>query len=121
MIGVKDYWDVFNTLSPATRNINTAGNSIDLANAIENYVLFHVGAITDGTHTPKLQESSDGISFTDVAPSDQIGTLTNFSANSVQTVSYIGSKRYIRAYVSSSGVTGATYGATVHLKLRKKP
>lgn len=80
-------------------------------------VLVEFGAWTDGTHTPKLQESNDNSTWNDVAAGDQIGTLTAVSsaggANKIQRMAYVGAKRYVRGVVTVSGATtGAIYGIT---------
>lgn len=106
---------VSNSLAPVgNRNASANGTGIDLAGYRATAVVFSVGAITDGTHTPKLQESDDNSSFSDVAAGDQSGTLAAFTASTNQEVSYIGSKRYIRAVVTVAGATtGGMYAALV--------
>lgn len=77
-------------------------------------VLIESGTITDGTHTPKLQESDDNTTYTDVAAGDLIGSFSNIANNSIQEVGYKGTKRYIRVAVTVTGATtGGVYGATV--------
>jgi hypothetical protein len=93
-----------------------------MADVNANLFVFLPGAITDGTHTPKLQESDvSGSGFTDVVAADQIGTLAALAANTVQQVSYIGAKRYVRVVVTVSGATtGGFYTAYVVTKARKQ-
>lgn len=108
----------------ALKTSTTTGTGIDLANVIENTVFFLPGAITDGTHTPKLQESDAlGSGYTDVAAADQVGTLAAIAANTIQQVSYIGSKRYLRGVVTVTGspATGGYYGAYAVTRTRKQP
>ena len=111
--------DLFNnvnavqSLAPATRNANTNGTGADLQGFEAAMAVFEVGAITDGTHTPAVEESDDDSAYTAVAAADLQGTLANFTANSIQRVGYLGSKRYIRAQVNSSGTTGAAYSAVI--------
>lgn len=96
------------------RNASANGSGVDLAGYRTAAVVFSVGAITDGTHTPKLQESDDNSSFSDVAAADQSGTLAALTASTNQEVSYIGSKRYIRAVMTVAGATtGGMYAALV--------
>jgi len=115
---LKSNVDVVQSLAPATRNAASNGSAVDLQGYYAAMVVFSVGAVTDGTHTPKVQEAPDdgtgnpGV-WTDVASADLDGTLANLSANSVQRVGYKGTKRFIRAVVTSSGVTGAAYSAEV--------
>lgn len=98
--------------------------ALDCANVIENKIDFEFGAYTDGTHTPKLQDSADNSTFADVAAGDQVGTLTAVSSsagqNATQSVSYIGSKRYVRGVITTSGTTtGAIIGVSYQVKKRK--
>jgi hypothetical protein len=77
-------------------------------------VIFDVGVITDGTHTPKLQESNDNSSWNDVAAGDREGTLANLASNAVQRAGYKGAKRFLRAVVTVAGATtGGVYGAVI--------
>jgi len=102
------------SLAPAARTATANGTGVDLQNYQRCAVVFNVGAITDGTHTPKLQESDDNSTFTDVAAADQSGTLAALTANTNQEVGYLGSKRYIRAVSTVSGATtGGVYAALV--------
>lgn len=95
-----------------TATANGAG--VDLQGFNSATVLFSAGAITDGTHTPKLQESDDNSTWNDVAAGDQVGTLVAITANSQQKVGYKGTKRYIRAVSTVAGATtGGIYSAIV--------
>lgn len=78
-------------------------------------IILDVGAWTDGTHTPKIQDSPDNSVWTDVAAANQLGAFTAISGsgqqNKLQRVSYVGTQRYVRAVVTVSGATtGAIYG-----------
>ena len=110
------------SVAPLLRTATVNGTGIDLANSNGNQIIFQTGAITDGTFTPKIQESSDNSTFTDVAAADQIGTLAAMSANTVSDVSYIGKLRYIRAVytVTGSPATGGNCSAIVNLRKRKQ-
>jgi hypothetical protein len=111
----KTILDVKNSLAPAgNRTATTNGSSADLQAFDAATIVFHAGTITDGTHTPKVQDSSDDSTWTDVAAADLVGTLANITSNSLQRVGYIGSKRYVRAVVTvSSASTGGSYTASV--------
>ncbi len=103
-----------NSLTPAARNASANGTGVDLAGYRTAAVVFVVGTVTDGTHTPKLQESDDNSSFSDVAAADQSGTLGVLASSTNQEVSYIGTKRYIRAVITVAGATtGAVEAAVV--------
>ena len=105
-----------NSLVPAARNASANGTGVDLAGYRSAAVVFIVGTVTDGTHTPKLQESDDNSSFSDVAAADQSGTLAVLASSTNQEVSYIGAKRYIRAVVTVSGATTGAVDAAVVLR-----
>lgn len=108
---------VGNSIVPAAIKTTTStGTGIDLAGYRSAAVVFVVGAITDGTHTPTLEESdSSGSGYSAVAAADMSGTLAALTASTNQEVSYIGSKRYIRAVVTVTGSpsTGGYYQAVV--------
>lgn len=103
------------SLAPAARNSTGTGSSVDLQGAESALVVVNCGAITDGTHTPKVQESdASGSGFTDVAAADLIGALAACTANAIQAVEYKGSKRYIRVVLTVAGATtGAVASASV--------
>ncbi|MDC3414272.1 hypothetical protein [Terrihalobacillus insolitus] len=123
MQDIKNSFDAPTTVAPASYTATVNGSGVDLSNFDSNMAVFQVGAITDGTHTPKIQESDDNVTFTDVVSTDQIGTLSDLAANTNQRVGYVGIKRYVRAVVTVSGATsGGVYGATVvRGHARKKP
>lgn len=111
---IKQTQDVQNSLAPAARTATANGTGIDLANFASATVAFSVGTITDGTHTPTIEESNDNATFTAVAAADLIGTLANLASNVNQRVGYRGSKRYIRAVTTAAGTTtGGVYAAVV--------
>lgn len=103
------------SLAPAARTTSANGTGVSLAGFNSVAVFFHVGAITDGTHTPKIQESDDNSTYTDVAAGDLIGSLSALTASTNQKVGYKGSKAYIRAVstITGSPSTGGVYAATV--------
>lgn len=110
---LKSNVDVVQSMAPATRNTNTNGSGVDLQGYESAMVIYNVGTVTDGTHTPSLEESDDDSTYTVVAAADLQGSFSNFTGDEVQRVGYIGAKRYIRAQVNSSGTTGAAYGAVI--------
>lgn len=96
-----------------TASIN--GSSVDLVGYGAAMAVVHAGTITDGTHTPKLQESSDNSSFSDVAAADLDGVFAALTSNTIQRVGYKGSKRYLRVVVTVTGspATGGKFSAAV--------
>lgn len=111
------------SIAPAAHTATVNGTAVDLSGCNEATVLFNVGTITDGTHTPVVQESADGTTWTDVPAASLGGTLANLTSNTDQKVDYMGTKRYIRARVTVAGAaTGGVYGAVViRGDLRKQP
>ncbi len=102
--------------NPAATTATFTGSGVDTAGYEAVACLFQTGAYTDGTHTPKLQDSDDNSTFADVAAANLIGSFTAVSGagqqNAIQEVGYIGGRRYIRLVVTVSGATtGAVYGA----------
>lgn len=120
MRDMKSNIDVGVSLHPAARAASGTGTGVDLRGYDGALCVINFGAWTDGTHTPKLQESDTdvGTAYTDVGTADQLGTFSAISgtagSNSVQRVGYIGSKRYVRAFITvASGTTGALSGANI--------
>jgi hypothetical protein len=111
------------SIVPLLRSANATVNGIgvDLSGTGNFFraamLLVIAGAITDGTHTFKLQESDDNSSFTDVGAGDLQGSLTAVTTgnqNSVQRLSYLGSKRYLRAVVTTAtATTGGNTAAVI--------
>ena len=104
------------SLNPAARTASANGTAVDLQGYESALVLVHCGAITDGTHTPSVEHSdASGSGYAAVAAADLIGSLAACTANGIQSVRYIGSKRYIRVVLTVAGspVTGAIVEAMV--------
>ncbi len=106
--------NIAQSLAPAARTASANGSGVDLQGYNSAAIAFHPGVITDGTHTPKVQESDDDSTYTDVAAKDLIGSLTDLASNTIQRIGYKGTKRYIRAVSTVAGATtGGVYGAEV--------
>ena len=112
-----------NIASIAT-STTTAGSSID-TKGFESLTLFvELGARTDGTFLPLVQDSDDNSTFADVVDTFLIGTEAEASlntANTVKSIGYVGKKRYVKLSIVSSAVTsGATVSATAILSNANK-
>lgn len=120
---IKQTTDVVNSLTPAARTATANGTGVDLSGFHSAEVAFVVGTITDGTHTPSVQESDDNSTFTAVAAADLIGTLADLASTVNQRVGYRGTKRYLRAVSTVAGATtGGVYAAVVvRSDARKQP
>lgn len=120
---IKQTTDVVNSLTPAARTATANGTGVDISGFHSAEVAFVVGTITDGTHTPSVQESDDNSAFTAVAAADLIGTLAALATGANQRVGYRGTKRYLRAVSTVAGATtGGVYaGVVVRSDARKQP
>ena len=109
------------TILAAAAAATVTGIGIDLSGFESALVIFSVGTITDGTHTPKLQDSPDNTNWTDVGNpvgsatvGQQLGSLTALVTQSGQRVGYVSGQRYLRVFVTVAGATtGGVYGAVV--------
>jgi hypothetical protein len=110
------------TLAIALRTNGTVnGSTVDLnenKDASRSAMLIvHTGTITDGSHAVILQESDDNSAWNTVAAADLQGpapTVTSTDDDVLFELGYKGSKRYLRASVTTSGATtGGTFGATI--------
>lgn len=114
MEDLKNNADVAHSLAPAARTVSANGTGVDLQGFESAMAVFYAGVVTDGTHTPTIEESDDNSTFTAVAAKYQQGTLAVLAANVPQRVGYIGLKRYIRAVITAAGTTtGAVTSAFV--------
>lgn len=103
------------SLAPAVRTATANGTGVDTANFGSCMIVWNVGTITDGTHTPSIQESDDNSTFTAVAAADLSGTPAALTSNTNQEIGYTGRKRYVRAVITVTGSpsTGGAYAALV--------
>lgn len=117
MRDLKNNIDVVNSIDPDDYTATENGAGVDLQGFEGAVVAFSVGTVTDGTHTPKVQESdSQGSGYTDVAAADLIGSLSDLASDTNQRVGYIGSKRYVRGVLTVSGATVGAQAAAVVIR-----
>ncbi|MBA2951592.1 hypothetical protein [Streptomyces himalayensis] len=118
------------TLTIALRTNGTInGTSVDLnenKDASRSAMLIvHSGTITDGSHAVILQESDDNSAWATVAAADLQGsapTITSTDDDKIYELGYQGSKRYLRASVTTSGATtGGTFGAAIVRGVVRRP
>jgi hypothetical protein len=104
-------------ITAITSSTTTVGSSID-TKGFESLTLFvELGARTDGTFLPLIQDSDDDINFANVDDQFLIGTEAEAqinTANTIKTIGYVGKKRYVKLSIVSTAVTsgGATVSAT---------
>jgi len=113
---------VTQSLAPAARVNGTAtGSTVDLRGYDAAMITVSFGTYTDGTHTPSVLQSVDGITFTPCVYGTDLDAASNLTAvsssagaNTVQQIGYIGSQRYIAVVMTTTGATtGALSAATV--------
>lgn len=118
------------TLAIALRTNGTVnGTTVDLnenKDASRSAMLVvHAGTITDGSHAVILQESDDNSAWATVAAADLQGsapTITSTDDDVLYELGYKGSKRYLRAAVTTSGATtGGTFGAVILRGFVRRP
>lgn len=116
--------DLLNTLvskmakaaAAISTDTTTTGTVIDLQGFDSCRFDFHSATLTDGTYVCSIQEGavSDGSDAADAPASAVLGTAS-FAAtddNTVKSLAYVGTKRYVRIKIVSTGVTtGGTLGA----------
>lgn len=118
--------DLHNNITPAvavniqtiSSNTTVTGNVVDLAGYQGCEFIFVTGSITDGDYTVEITEcDTSGGTYTAVADADLLGTeaaastTDNDDDNEYGKIGYIGSKRYVKATITSTNVTtGATVG-----------
>ncbi len=101
------------TIAPAVLTATTTGTAIDVKGFNSAALIINTGAIAGaGAFQPKLQESVDNTTFTDVAAGDLQGSIpTALAANAVLKIGYIGSKRYLRPVLTLASGTSIAAGA----------
>jgi hypothetical protein len=107
------------SLHPAARTTTATGSSVDLLGFHSALILIPAGAWTDGTHTFEVQESDDDSTFAAVADADLVGDEPVIDGaaddDTVYSLAYLGSKRYVlvKVTVTGSPSTGLVAGAFV--------
>jgi hypothetical protein len=108
--------DLRTSLAPQAFTASANGASADLRSFESAAVAFVAGTVTDGTHTPSVEESDDDSTWTAVAAADLSGTLADLASATVQRVGYRGAKRYLRAVLTVSGATVGAVAAAVVIR-----
>ena len=127
MKALSQIMDQVQSIKPKAIAATTTGTTVDLANVIGNMFIVEPGAWTDGTHTVSLLESSDDSTYTAVAAGDLVNNIAFIPMTSaptavIQSVSYIGKLRYVRAlWTTGTATTGMVGGVSAILHYRKQP
>lgn len=104
-------------IAPAVHTATATGGAVDLKGFNRVAVVVATGAVAgDGDFSVKLQDSSDGTNFADVAAhyADSNAPAT-LEANSVYKLGYRGHKRYIRAVLTKASGTSIAASAVAVL------
>lgn len=123
MLDRQSHLTMVQSIAPAAHNATVNGAAVDTAGYNAATIYFLTGAITDGTHTPSIQDSPDGVTWTAVPAANLIplsanGVLANLAANQSAKLGYVGTNRYLRAVSTVAGATtGGVYGAYVALQV----
>jgi len=102
-------------LTAVANGEDVVGAVIDRQGSDGLEIIFQVGAYTDGSVTPLIEESDNNSDYTAVADADLTNTEASaaLTAAGVSSIGYVGFKRYVRATaVTAAGSTlsvGATY------------
>jgi|SaaInlStandDraft_2_1057019.scaffolds.fasta_scaffold28729_2 hypothetical protein len=114
MKDLKNHIDVLASIKPAVYTASQNGTGVDLRGFDGAVCVFESGTVdntdTDETYSPKVQESDDNSTYTDVVAADLEGTLALMVDDQIQRVGYKGSKRYIRNVMTLAGTTPSFAG-----------
>ncbi|MCH7944128.1 MAG: hypothetical protein IIB67_12995 [Proteobacteria bacterium] len=113
---LKSNIDIVTSLAPAARTATASGTGVDLRGYESAVATFVTGTVTDGTHTPSVEESDDDSTYTAVAAADLLGSLADLASDTVQRVGYRGGSRYIRAKITASGTTTGALDCAVVIR-----
>ena len=83
-------------IAPVTGSgIAPTSSVIDLQGFDALTFVIQIGATVSDTLTYSVEESDDGVTFTEVAAADLIASSNSIAANTVLTVGYTGGSRYV--------------------------
>lgn len=100
---------------------DVVGSAIDRQGSEGLEIIFQVGAYTDGSVTPLIEDSDDNVTYAAVADADLTNTEASaaLSAAGVSSIGYVGFKRYVRATaVTAAGSTLSVGASFVKFGLR---
>ncbi len=114
MRDLKSMIDIIQSIPPAVHSTDQTGTGVDLQGFDSAVAEIMTGADVGSTHAPRLEEGDTlGGSYSTVAAADLQGAFSaDIGANAIERVGYIGTKRFIRLFVASSGVSLA-YGGNI--------
>lgn len=108
-------------LTAVANGEDVAGVAIDRQGSEGLEIIFQVGAYTDGSVTPLIEDSDDNVTYTAVADADLTNTEASaaLTAAGVSSIGYVGWKRYVKASaVTAAGSTLSVGASFVKFGLR---
>ena len=100
---------------------DVVGAAIDRQGSEGLELIFQVGAYTDGSVTPLIEDSDDNVTYAAVTDANLTNTEASaaLSAAGVSSIGYVGFKRYVRATaVTAAGSTLSVGASFVKFGLR---
>lgn len=100
---------------------DVAGVAIDRQGSEGLEIIFQVGAYTDGSVTPLIEDSDDNVTYAAVADANLTNTEASaaLTAAGVSSIGYVGFKRYVKATaVTAAGSTLSVGASFVKFGLR---
>ena len=93
---------------------DVTGTAIDRQGSDGLEIIFYVGAYTDGSVTPLIEDSDDNVTYTAVADANLTNTEASaaLSAAGVSSIGYVGFKRYVKATAVTAAGSTLSVGAT---------
>lgn len=101
-------------LTAVANGEDVAGVAIDRKGSEGLELIFQVGAYTDGSVTPLIEESDDDSTYTAVADADLTNTEASaaLTAAGVSSIGYVGFKRYVKATAVTAAASTLSVGAS---------
>mgnify|MGYP000604134610 FL=1 len=108
-------------LTAVANGEDVAGVAIDRQGSDGLEIIFYVGAYTDGSVTPLIEDSDDNVTYAAVTDANLTNTEASaaLTAAGVSSIGYVGFKRYVRATaVTAAGSTLSVGASFVKFGLR---
>lgn len=101
-------------LTAVANGEDVAGTAIDRQGSDGLEFIFQVGAYTDGSVTPLIEDSDDDVTYAAVADANLTNTEASaaLTAAGVSSIGYVGFKRYVRATAVTAAGSTLSVGAT---------
>ena len=101
-------------LTAVANGEDVTGTAIDRQGSDGLEIIFQVGAYTDGSMTPLIEDSDDNVTYTAVADDNLTNTEASaaLSAAGVSSIGYVGFKRYVRATAVTAAASTLSVGAS---------